>query len=119
MYKTPVQVFAHYPVTPLAQAIKKSTEEVQVVEQEAESAGQELTFVAPAPMLRPESEHRPDYQPPGEGIGLSIVKKLCELLDASLELETERGKGSTFGLCSRATTKPSALQLDRRMRERR
>ena len=67
MYKTPVQVFAHDPVTPLAQAIKKSTEEVQVVEQEAESAGQELTFVAPAPMLPPESEHRPDYQPPGEG----------------------------------------------------
>jgi signal transduction histidine kinase len=83
-------------VTPLAQAIKKSTEEVQVVEQEAEKAGHDSTFVAPAPVLPSESEHRPDYQPPGEGIGLSIVKKLCELLDASLEVETERGKGSTF-----------------------
>jgi signal transduction histidine kinase len=88
--------FAHGPVTPLAQAIKKSTEEVQAVEQEAESAGQDSTFVAPAPVLPSESKHRPDYQPPGEGIGLSIVKKLCELLDASLECETERGKGSTF-----------------------
>ncbi len=83
-------------VTPLAQVIKKSTEEVQVVDQAAENAGQDSTFVAPAPVLSSESKHRPDYQPPGEGIGLSIVKKLCELLDASLELETERGKGSTF-----------------------
>jgi signal transduction histidine kinase len=83
-------------VTPLAQAIKKSTEEVQVVEQEAQKAGQDSTFVAPAPVLSSESMHRPDYQAPGEGIGLSIVKKLCELLDASLEFDTERGKGSTF-----------------------
>lgn len=83
-------------VTPLAQLIKKSTEDVQVVEQEAEKAGQDSTFVAPAPVLPSESKHRPDYQAPGEGIGLSIVKKLSELLDASLEFETERGKGSTF-----------------------
>ena len=83
-------------VTPLARAIKRSTEEVQTVEQEAEKAGQDSTFVAPAPVLPAESTHRPDYQAPGEGIGLSIVKKLCELLDASLEFETERGKGSTF-----------------------
>jgi signal transduction histidine kinase len=32
----------------------------------------------------------------GEGIGLSIVKRLCELLDASLELETAPGAGTTF-----------------------
>jgi signal transduction histidine kinase len=31
-----------------------------------------------------------------EGIGVAIVKRLCELLDATLELETERNKGSTF-----------------------
>jgi len=34
--------------------------------------------------------------PAGEGIGLSIVKRLCELLDASLELETAPGAGTTF-----------------------
>ncbi len=32
----------------------------------------------------------------GEGVGLSIVKRLCELLDASLELATSPGQGSTF-----------------------
>ena len=32
----------------------------------------------------------------GEGIGLSIVKKLCELMNAGLELESERGVGTTF-----------------------
>jgi signal transduction histidine kinase len=33
---------------------------------------------------------------PGEGIGLSIVKRLCELLNAVLEIETEMGAGSSF-----------------------
>ncbi|MBC7368404.1 MAG: sensor histidine kinase [Undibacterium sp.] len=32
----------------------------------------------------------------GEGIGLSIVKRLCELLDASLEVATSSRTGTTF-----------------------
>jgi len=32
----------------------------------------------------------------GEGIGLSIVKRLCELLDASIELKTAKGVGTSF-----------------------
>ncbi|RCR67550.1 ATP-binding protein [Larkinella punicea] len=32
----------------------------------------------------------------GEGIGLSIVKRLCELLRASLEIETKAGEGTLF-----------------------
>jgi signal transduction histidine kinase len=33
---------------------------------------------------------------PGEGIGLSIVKRLCELLDASIEMESTPGLGTRF-----------------------
>jgi signal transduction histidine kinase len=33
---------------------------------------------------------------PGEGIGLSIVKRLCEMLDASIEMESVRDQGTTF-----------------------
>jgi signal transduction histidine kinase len=32
---------------------------------------------------------------PGEGLGLSIVKQLCELLDATLELDSRMGDGTT------------------------
>ena len=35
-------------------------------------------------------------QGPGEGVGLSIVKRLCKLLEANLELETSPGKGTSF-----------------------
>lgn len=35
-------------------------------------------------------------QQAGEGIGLSIVKRLCELLDASLELASSANTGTTF-----------------------
>jgi signal transduction histidine kinase len=38
---------------------------------------------------------RPRSQPAGEGIGLSIVKRLCELLDARLEVSST-GTGTTF-----------------------
>ena len=42
------------------------------------------------------SEALPANQQPGEGVGLTIVKRLCELLDAGLELATKPGHGSTF-----------------------
>ncbi len=34
----------------------------------------------------------------GEGIGLVIVKRLCELLDATIELHSPAGRGTTFRL---------------------
>ena len=39
---------------------------------------------------------RPVVQVAGEGIGLSIVKRLCALLDATIELETAIDVGTTF-----------------------
>ncbi len=38
----------------------------------------------------------PTHDQPGEGIGLSIVKRLCELLDASLEIASSAQTGTTF-----------------------
>ncbi len=43
-----------------------------------------------------EADARPRHQQPGEGLGLSIVKRLCELLDATIELNSEIGVGTTF-----------------------
>ncbi|WP_149243136.1 ATP-binding protein [Dyadobacter sp. 32] len=33
---------------------------------------------------------------PGEGVGLSIVKGLCELLRAKFDMESKQGEGTTF-----------------------
>ena len=39
---------------------------------------------------------QPARQAPGEGIGLSIVKRLAELLDASVELQSSPASGTVF-----------------------
>jgi signal transduction histidine kinase len=83
-------------VTPFARAIKEATEESHAAQQEATAVDPTVVPTEPAPTLPSESSSRPRQQPPGEGIGLSIVKRLCELLDARLELETTPGKGTTF-----------------------
>ncbi len=50
-------------------------------------------------LTQPRDSSAPDrsaHLPPGEGIGLSIVKRLCELLDASLEIASSAKTGTTF-----------------------
>jgi len=44
----------------------------------------------------PRSVARPSGRGHGEGIGLSIVKHLCELLDATLEISANADGGSTL-----------------------
>jgi signal transduction histidine kinase len=82
--------------TPLARALKAATDDAQAVGEKAESDGEPSAEAEPAPLLRSQSGRRAEDEPAGEGIGLAIVKRLCELLDASLELHTEAGKGTTF-----------------------
>jgi signal transduction histidine kinase len=83
-------------ISSLTLALEEATDEAQITEAKAEEAGDPSANVEQAPMLDSWSSQLPTPAPSGEGIGLSIVKRLCELLDAGLELVTEPGKGTTF-----------------------
>jgi signal transduction histidine kinase len=82
--------------TPLERALQQATTEAHEVEAGTPGADAATSGSAPAPTLRSQSEPDSASHTSGEGIGLSIVKRLCELLDASLELETAPGTGTTF-----------------------
>jgi len=94
----------HSATAPLEQALRQATAEAHEVEARAESSGDATGGSDPAAMLRSESSplaqdnavKAPASFMAGEGIGLSIVKRLCEILDATLELETAPGAGTTF-----------------------
>lgn len=80
---------------PMVQELKDATDIAHQAEKkddasESRSASNPLT----QPAVAASQEHRVEQG--GEGVGLSIVKRLCELLDASLEMETTAGSGSTF-----------------------
>jgi signal transduction histidine kinase len=83
-------------VPPLARALKAATDEAHAVGEQAEAEGEPSAEAEPAPLLRSQSPAATTPELGGEGIGLAIVKRLCELLDASLELHSEPGKGTTF-----------------------
>ena len=78
---------------PLAQELRNATE---AAEEAREASTDRRRDMPSATMLPSASEALPQNQQPGEGVGLSIVKRLCELLDAGLELATKPGQGSTF-----------------------
>ncbi len=78
---------------PLAQEIHAAT---TLAQEAADASTDRRRDIAPAVTLVSASKALPPGQQPGEGVGLSIVKRLCEILDASLELATKPGHGSTF-----------------------
>jgi len=81
--------------TPLAQQIYEATQTSHEAEvANAQESG--LSQIDDAPTLPTQSYGAPPRPAPGEGVGLSIVKRLCELLDATLELETDTRDGCTF-----------------------
>jgi signal transduction histidine kinase len=83
--------------TPLERVLKRATTEAQEVEHRNLSPKQTGSLQSDsAPTLASQSSHSQGRLPSGEGIGLSIVKRLCEMLDASLELESSKGEGTTF-----------------------
>ena len=81
---------------PLERALKHATDEAHQVDAQARTTGDQSRDLDPAPTLPSRSATGASGVGGGEGIGLSIVKRLCELLDASLELETSSGEGTTF-----------------------
>lgn len=78
---------------PLAQELLVATD---VAEEAREASTDRRRDIAAAETLPSESPAVLAPLQPGEGVGLTIVKRLCELLDASLELATAPGQGTTF-----------------------
>jgi signal transduction histidine kinase len=81
---------------PLVQMISEATIEAHAIARETAEREPSALALSSAPILPSKSVDRAESEQPSEGIGLSIVKRLCELLDASMELETKRGRGTIF-----------------------
>jgi len=89
--------FKHGSASPLERVLKRATDEAHEVEQRNVRADHVADPQADsAPTLASQTAASGHQAAAGEGIGLSIVKRLCEMLDASLELESSEGEGTTF-----------------------
>jgi signal transduction histidine kinase len=84
------------PASQLAGALETATDQANQVAEDGATG--EVTHVngEVGSTVRVRTDFRPVHQQTGEGIGLSIVKRLCELLDATVELESTVGVGTTF-----------------------
>ena len=81
---------------PIRKELQEATQAVRDVEEVAANQPDESLQATAPQTLTSKSAPNTARQPVGEGIGLSIVKRLCELLDASIELQTSPGQGTTF-----------------------
>ena len=83
-------------LAPIAQVLSDATKEAHAVAREMTAAEGGSAALSTVPTLPSGSAGAGAPPHPSEGVGLSIVKRLCELLDASMELETHQGRGTTF-----------------------
>ncbi|MEX2044086.1 MAG: HAMP domain-containing sensor histidine kinase [Opitutus sp.] len=83
------------PGTPFVTGLQDATASAKESDDKTAASQGKTSPVLAAPWdadsAAPLSRHQP-----GEGIGLSIVKRLCELLDASIEIASSAETGTTF-----------------------
>ena len=80
------------PSAPIAARLKEATASARQTDAKGSDSSHVLPLAPGDSTTVPQSHE----QQAGEGIGLSIVKRLCELLDASVELASSPETGSTF-----------------------
>jgi len=83
------------PGAPLVTGLQEATASAKESDEKAAARKGQISQVLPAPTEATSTEAPSPHQP-GEGIGLSIVKRLCELLDASIEIASSAETGTTF-----------------------
>jgi signal transduction histidine kinase len=81
------------PGAPLVGALEEATEEAKRVEMPPDPPA--TNPASPAEPGDTPPDPRPVNQERGEGVGLSIVKRMCELLDATFAITSEPGRGTT------------------------
>lgn len=84
------------PGAPLAGALGVATDaSKEIAAVEMSDAGAKMKRATSSGVAAP-TDTRAVLQQEGEGLGLSIVKQLCGLLDAAIELDSRVGEGTTF-----------------------
>jgi len=79
---------------PLMQALEKAQEQSVSA---AKAPADDRSMSSPEPSAAPgQAGELLSVSASGEGLGLSIVKRLCDMLDAKIEMTSETGVGTTF-----------------------
>jgi signal transduction histidine kinase len=80
---------------PIAGALEAATEEARQIDEPVHTGSKGAADDTTSQSAAALDAHRV-HQERGEGIGLAIVKRLCELLDASIEMDSTPGEGTAF-----------------------